>query len=330
MREVLPFILCGGSGTRLWPLSREAFPKQFHRITGPETLFQLTCRRLTGDLFGELSVLSNRRHRFLVAAQLAEIGQKAATIVLEPCGRNTAPAACTAALIAATTDPNAIVLLAPSDQMIADVDAFVEAVRSGLGPARDGALVTFGVVPDCPHTGYGYIETIKSNGPVLGVKRLVEKPTRETAETYLDSGDFYWNAGIFMFKAATLIELLEVHAPEILTACRRALDEAVNDLDFLVLGDAYGDVPSISLDYAVAEKAGNLACVPLRAAWSDVGSWAAIWNFLAKDPNGNVVQGDGKVVLTDTSNASPIATMLSWLSSASRISLSSPWRTRCW
>ncbi len=223
MREVLPFILCGGSGTRLWPLSREAFPKQFHRITGPETLFQLTCRRLTGELFGELSVLSNRRHRFLIAEQLAEIGAHAATIVLEPHGRNTAPAACTAALISAASDPNAIVLLAPSDHMIADADAFVEAIRTGLGPARNGALVTFGVEPDCPHTGYGYIETIKGNGPALGVKRFVEKPTREAAETYLDSGNFYWNAGIFMFKAATLIELLEVHAPEILAACRRAL-----------------------------------------------------------------------------------------------------------
>jgi mannose-1-phosphate guanylyltransferase/mannose-6-phosphate isomerase len=302
MREVLPFILCGGAGTRLWPLSREAFPKQFHRLTGPETLFQATCRRLTGGLFGDLSVLSNNRHRFLVAEQLAEIGAHAANIVLEPQGRNTAPAACIAALIASRSDPDAIVLLAPSDHTITDAGGFDAAVRAALAPARDGALVTFGVEPDCPHTGYGYIETVPSNGDVLGVRRFVEKPTREAAEGYLDAGGFYWNAGIFMFRPATLIDLLEKHAPDILGACRRALDGAVNDLDFLVLGDAYGDAPAISLDYAVAEKAHNLACVPLMTPWSDVGSWSAVWDFMRKDESGNVVQGDGKVIVTDSSN----------------------------
>jgi mannose-1-phosphate guanylyltransferase / mannose-6-phosphate isomerase len=248
-------------------------------------------------------VLSNSRHRFLIAEQLAEIGAHAANIVLEPKGRNTAPAACTAALIAARTDPNAIVLLAPSDHMISDADAFGAAVKTGLGPARDGALVTFGVEPDCPHTGYGYIETGKTGGPALAVKRFVEKPTREVAEAYLDSGGFYWNAGIFLFKAETLIELLQMHAPEILAACRRALDDAVEDLDFLVLGAAYAQAPAISLDYAVAEKAGNLACVPLEAPWSDVGSWSAVWDFMDKDASGNVVQGDGKVIVTETSNS---------------------------
>jgi mannose-1-phosphate guanylyltransferase/mannose-6-phosphate isomerase len=201
MREILPFILCGGSGTRLWPLSREAYPKQFHRITGPYSLFQQTCRRFSGDLFGEVSVISNHHHRFLIAEQLEEIGVSAANIVLEPVGRNTAPAACIAALIAARSDRNSLVLLAPSDHMIPDAGAFAQAVAAGISAAREGALVTFGVEPDCPHTGYGYIETETTEGAALAVSRFVEKPSRETAEAFLDSGRFYWNAGIFLFKA---------------------------------------------------------------------------------------------------------------------------------
>jgi mannose-1-phosphate guanylyltransferase/mannose-6-phosphate isomerase len=173
MREILPFILCGGSGTRLWPLSREAYPKQFRKIIGPETLFQQTCRRLNGDLFGDLSVLSNHRHRFLIAEQLEEIGVRAANIVLEPVGRNTAPAACIAALIAARAEPNSLVLLAPADHVIPDAVAFADAVATGISAARGGALVTFGVEPDCPHTGYGYIETEKIDGATLPVTRFV-------------------------------------------------------------------------------------------------------------------------------------------------------------
>ncbi|MGD0532145.1 MAG: mannose-1-phosphate guanylyltransferase/mannose-6-phosphate isomerase [Methyloceanibacter sp.] len=303
MREVLPFILCGGSGTRLWPLSREAYPKQFHRITGPESLFQQTCCRLTGDLFGDLSVLSNHRHRFLIAEQLEEIGVSAANIVLEPVGRNTAPAACIAALIAASSDPNALVLLAPSDHVIGDAGAFAKAVANGIDAAREGALVTFGVEPDCPHTGYGYIETDKAEGAALPVRRFVEKPSREAAEAYLNSGRFYWNAGIFLFRAGTLLGLLQIHAPDILEACRRALDEAVKDLGFLALGQSYTQAPAISLDYAVAEKADKLVCVPLNTPWSDVGSWSEIWNFMEKDEVGNAVQGEGKIILENSSNS---------------------------
>jgi mannose-1-phosphate guanylyltransferase/mannose-6-phosphate isomerase len=298
----LPFILCGGAGTRLWPLSREAYPKQFHRITGPESLFQQTCRRLTGDLFGDFTVVSNHQHRFLIAEQLEEIGARAANIVLEPVGRNTAPAACIAALIAGRTDPDALVLLAPSDHVIADADSFADTVRIGANAAREGALVTFGVPPDCPHTGYGYIETDGAEIAVLPVRRFVEKPSREVAEAYLDSGRFYWNAGIFLFRAATLLELLQIHAPNILTTCRRALNEAVKDLSFLVLSQTYAQAPAISLDYAVAEKAARMACVPLKTPWSDVGSWSEVWNFLEKDPSGNARQGEGKVVLQDASN----------------------------
>jgi mannose-1-phosphate guanylyltransferase/mannose-6-phosphate isomerase len=302
MRKVLPFILCGGAGTRLWPLSREAYPKQFHRLTGPETLFQQTCHRLSGPFFGDLFVLSNYRHRFLVADQLEEIGAPAKNIVLEPVSRNTAPAACIAALIASRADADALVLLAPSDHMIADPGAFARAVEVGVPAADAGALVTFGVEPDCPHTGYGYIETEPGEGPDRKVKRFVEKPSRKAAEQYLDAGGFYWNAGIFLFKAATMLELLKAHAPHILEACRTSLDAATEDLTFRVLNGAYGDAPAISLDYAVAEKAPNMRCVPLKTSWSDVGSWEALWSFMAKDAAGNVVQGDGKVILENTSN----------------------------
>jgi mannose-1-phosphate guanylyltransferase / mannose-6-phosphate isomerase len=303
MDRVLPFILCGGAGTRLWPLSREAFPKQFHRLTGANSLFQQTCLRLAGGLFGDLTVLSNAEHRFLIRDQLQEIGASA-EIVLEPLGRNTAPAACTAALIAARTDPGALALLAPSDHAIADASAFASAVSVGAEAARRGALVTFGVRPTFPHTGYGYIEVDGSakEGSALAVRRFVEKPTREVAETYLASGSFYWNAGLFLFKASALIDLFATHAPQILASCRQALDDAVEDLDFMLLGASYAEAPSISLDYAIAEKASNIVCVPLPTSWSDVGSWSEVWNVLDKDARGNVTKGDGKIVVERSEN----------------------------
>ena len=299
MRQVLPFILCGGAGTRLWPLSREAYPKQFHRLTGPETLFQQTCRRLSGPLFGELCVLANQRHRFLIAEQLEEIGAPAKNLVLEPVGRNTAPAACIAALIAARANADALVLLAPSDHMISDAGAFAQAVESGVAAAEAGALVTFGITPDCPHTGYGYIETEAGEGVGLKVRRFVEKPSLEAAEKYLDSGKFYWNGGIFLFKAATMLDLLQTHAPQILELCQKSLAEATEDLGFKVLNGSYREVPDISLDYAIAEKASNMVCITLKTPWCDVGSWSAMWSFMEKDPSGNVTCGEGEIILEE-------------------------------
>lgn len=301
--EISPFILCGGIGTRLWPLSREALPKQFHKIIGPETLFQQTCRRLTGDAFGDLYLLCNHRHRFVVAEQLEEIGRRAKNIMVEPVGRSTGPAACIAALVAAKSDPKSLVLLAPADHMISNADSFVEAVRVGIDAARRGALVIFGVEPDCAHTGYGYVETDKAEAALRGVKRFVEKPSRKEATDFLDSGRYYWNAGIFLFEAAVLLEQFEIHAPDVLKACRRALDQMEADLSFLMLGESYGQAPAISLDNAIAEKANNLVCVPLNTAWSDVGSWSEVWNVLEKDPSGNVARGEGKVILKDTKNS---------------------------
>ena len=300
MREITPFILCGGAGTRLWPLSREAFPKQFHKIAGAETLFQQTCRRLSGELYREPSILSHQQHRFLVAEQLEEIGVRPANIVLEPVGRNTAPAACIAALIIGRTDPEGLVLLAPSDHMIANSAAFARAVGSAMAVAKEGALVTFGVEPDCPHTGYGYIETEHSNSSDLKVIRFVEKPSREAAERFLDSGRFYWNAGIFLFKATTLVSLLETHAPDILQACRKSLEEIQEDLGFLRLNGEYTKAPAVSLDYAVAEKADNMRCIPLTVPWSDVGSWSAVWSLMEKDDSNNALLGEGEILLENT------------------------------
>ena len=311
MSKIWPFILCGGAGTRLWPLSREAYPKQFHRLTGPQSLFQQTCRRLSGDLFNPISVLSNRQHRFLIADQLQEIGVQAARIVLEPVSRNTAPAACIAALIAQRADPEALVLLAPSDHVIADDASFAASVRRGMDRARGGALVTFGVRPDCPHTGYGYIESDSNKADdsgVFAVRRFVEKPSKDVAEGYVESGRFFWNAGIFLFSADVMLRLFETNAPEILSACRRALDGAVEDLNFLVLGDQYSEAQAISLDYAIVEKADTIGCVPLNTAWSDVGSWSELWDFLDKDPSGNVVQGEGEAIFEGTSNSFAFST----------------------
>jgi mannose-1-phosphate guanylyltransferase/mannose-6-phosphate isomerase len=303
MREVRPFILCGGAGTRLWPLSREAYPKQFHKLTGHDTLLQQTCRRLHADLFAPLSVLGSQRYRFLIAEQLAAIGIKPNNIVLEPATRNTAPAACIAALLAYDADPDSLVLLAPSDHMIGDARAFATAVKTGIEAAEHDALVTFGATPDHPHTGYGYIETDGLDHDALRVTRFIEKPSFDSAKSFVDSGRYYWNAGIFLFKSGLLLNLFEIHAPDILGACRRSLTEASKDLSFLVLNGAYAQAPAISLDYAVAEKTDGMRCIPLKTPWTDVGSWSAVWNFIDKDEAGNVAKGDGEVIFKDTHNS---------------------------
>jgi len=264
MAEVRPFVLCGGAGTRLWPLSREAYPKQFHKLTGEGTLLQQTCRRLGADLFAPLSVLSSHRYRFLIADQLTAIGIMPSNIILEPTARNTAPAAAIAALRAFESDPDSLVLLTPSDHIIGDAGAFTTAVEMGIGAAERDALVTFGVTPDRPHTGYGYIETDGMDQDALRVMRFIEKPSLDAAKNFFESGRYFWNAGIFLFKSALLLKLLEIHAPEILSACQRSLVEASKDLNFLVLNGAYAQAPSISLDYAVAEKTDRMRCIPLQ------------------------------------------------------------------
>jgi mannose-1-phosphate guanylyltransferase / mannose-6-phosphate isomerase len=293
MSLVHPFILSGGSGTRLWPLSRKAYPKQFLALTGGDkSLFQMSCERFASPEFAAPSVLGSDDHRFIIAEQMREIDIEPTTIVLEPMGRNTAPAACIAAILVSEKSPDAIILLAPSDHVIADAEGFRQAVLSGVPAARDGALVTFGVKPDAPHTGYGYIEADGGETP-LGVRRFVEKPDEATAAGYVAAGNFYWNAGIFLMSAKALLAAFEAYRPDIIEGCRRTLDRAQVDLDFLRLdAQSYGAVADISIDYAIMEKATNVRCVPLVTQWSDLGAWPALWEVLDKDENGNAAQGD--------------------------------------
>jgi mannose-1-phosphate guanylyltransferase / mannose-6-phosphate isomerase len=302
MPSIHPFILSGGSGTRLWPLSRKAYPKQFLALTGGDkSLFQMSCERFAVPQFAAPTILGGDDHRFIIAEQMRELDIKPATIVLEPMGRNTAPAAAIAALLAAERGEDALLLLAPSDHVIADAEVFRQTVLRGIPAAQDGALITFGVKPAGPHTGYGYIEA-EGGGDALKVKRFVEKPDQSKAEAYIASGNFYWNAGIFLMSARALIQAFETHAPDILEGCRRTLLRAHVDLDFLRLdAGAYGVVPDISIDYAIMEKAENVACVPLSGQWSDLGSWPAIWEVLDKDGEGNAAQGD--VIFHDSKNS---------------------------
>lgn len=297
MRPVVPVILSGGSGTRLWPLSQPSRPKQFLQLVTERSLLQETVLRTHGIEHPLRSsiVVCNEAHRFLVAEQLRELGIAADAIVLEPSGRNTAPAVAVAALMATATsaggeDP--ILLVLPADHVIKERGAFVSAVDAAIEAALDGNLATFGVVPDRPETGYGYIRRGASQGKWSVVERFVEKPDRETAERYLEAGNYLWNSGMFVFSAETYLRELSMHAPAMLEACERAAREAVVDEDFTRLGEAFLRSPSDSIDYAVMEKTDRAAVVTLEAGWSDVGSWAALHDVLEKDGDGNAMRGN--------------------------------------
>ena len=305
-----PLILSGGSGTRLWPLSRELYPKQLLPLVGPRTLLQETVARVAGlpDL-GAPIVVCNESHRFMVAEQLRELGSPAQAIILEPVGRNTAPAVAVAALVAlaqvrkgdARLDSDPLLLVLPADHVIRDVAAFQDAVTTGRVAAEQGKLVTFGVVPDRAETGYGYIR--RKNGdrpnskmgsvPIFPVQEFVEKPDAATAQHYVDSGDYYWNSGMFLFRATAFLAELERHAPAMLSACQDAVAAATRDLDFTRLPkQEFAACPSDSIDYAVMEKTELAVVVPLDAGWSDVGSWSALHDALPSDTHGNVTTGD--------------------------------------
>ncbi len=287
---IRPVILCGGKGSRLWPLSREFYPKQYIALTGSQTLFQQTVGRMRLiDTLPPISIC-NAEHRFYVAEQLQQMGIES-DIILEPISRNTAPALAVCALKDKEEDP--LLLIMPSDHYIPDNTAFAAAVERACPLAENGKLVVFGVTPDSPKTGFGYIRkgTVQGNGFL--VDAFVEKPDAETAQKYLNSGEYYWNSGMFLFKASVMLEELEKYAPEILSACQEALTAGISDLDFFRLdAKAFKKAPSISIDYAVMEKSERMAMVTLDTQWNDLGSWDALYDIGEKDESDNVIMGD--------------------------------------
>jgi mannose-1-phosphate guanylyltransferase/mannose-6-phosphate isomerase len=302
---LVPVILSGGSGTRLWPLSRELYPKQLLPLVAERTMLQETVARTAGlpDL-GAPIVVCNESHRFMVAEQLRELGTTARAIILEPLGRNTAPAVAIAALVASEGAPadDPVLLVLPADHVIRDVAAFKTAVMLGRTAAKAGGLVTFGVAADRAETGYGYIRRADDPGPVFRVAEFVEKPDTATARRYVESGEYFWNSGMFMFHASVFLAELGRHAPAMLAACRASLAAAGSDLDFLRLpAPEFAACPSDSIDYAVMEKTDAAVVVPLDAGWSDVGSWSALADALPRDEDGNVIAGD--VIVEDSTGS---------------------------
>jgi mannose-1-phosphate guanylyltransferase/mannose-6-phosphate isomerase len=291
--NLIPVILSGGSGTRLWPLSREGHPKQFLALAGEQSMLQATWTRVA-ELAGDNAplVVTNEAHRFMVAEQLRQVGCTPAAILLEPAGRNTAPAIAVAALAATAYGGDPLLLVLPSDHVIADEHAFGSAVREAIPAAAEGALVTFGIVPTAPEIGYGYIQAAKGDG-VRQVQRFVEKPDAATAQVWLDEGGYFWNSGMFLFRAGRYLEELGRHRPDILAACRDAWAGAKRDTDFLRLErSAFEACPADSIDYAVMEKTDAARVLPVDIGWNDVGSWAALWQVAEHDGDGNARHGD--------------------------------------
>ena len=311
---IQPVVLSGGSGTRLWPLSREKYPKQLLPLIGEDSLLQATVRRMEGIQGVQLAapmVVCNEEYRFVIAEQL-RLMDKPGTVVLEPLGRNTAPALTIAAQAASVNGADPVLLVMPADHVILDKAAFQDVVRRGATLAQSGAIVTFGITPDAPETGYGYIQTGEAFGAdgAQRIARFVEKPDLQTAESYLAQGNYLWNSGLFMVRASVWLAALKVCRPDILAACDAAWEAGKSDGEFVRVGkEAFSVCPSDSIDYAVMERiarpdaAAGLPAgvvIPLSAGWSDVGAWEALWKALPKDAQGNVAQGD--VLLQDSTN----------------------------
>ena len=296
---ITPVIMAGGSGTRLWPLSRAGHPKQFLALHGDKTMLQQTAERLSDLPTSESITICNEEHRFFVAEQLREI-DALGKVILEPAGRNTAPAIALAALFEKEDDPLLLVLAA--DHVIADSGAFTDAVLRAVPLAEAGKLVTFGVVASEPHTGYGYIEAGEPLDGAYSVASFREKPDSSTAAEYLGQGSYYWNSGMFLFRASRYMQELEVHRPDIAAACQEAVGSSSSDLDFIrVDTEAFTACPDDSIDYAVMEKTSDAVVVPMDAGWNDIGSWSSLWDVSDKDDSGNATAGD--VMLIDTTNS---------------------------
>ena len=302
---IIPVILSGGAGTRLWPLSRSQYPKQFLSLAAQNTMIQETLLRLEGIDVASPIVICNESHRFIVADQLAQINVKNPFIILEPLGRNTAPAIAAGALKAQALDKDAVMVVLPSDHVIQNKAALAHGVELACKAAAEGFLVTFGITPTAPETGYGYIKAqVKSGEAVFPLDRFVEKPNRETAQKYLDSGEYFWNSGMFVFKASTFLAELKHFEPEIFASVEAAYTKAAVDVDFIRLEkEAFATSPSRSIDYAVMEKTSKGKVIPLDAGWNDVGAWSALWEVNKKDENQNVIFGD---VLTQNTQDSYI------------------------
>jgi len=301
MTLIHPVLLCGGSGTRLWPASRQSFPKQFARLMGEESLFQASARRLSGDGFGAPVIVTGDPFRFIVTEQLAQVSLGAAATLIEPAARNTAPAVLAAALWLAERDPEALMIVSPADHVIPDAAGFRAAIFAARPAAQAGGIITFGIRPDRPETGYGYLELAEgSDGQMQAVQRLerfVEKPDAARAEDMLASGRFLWNAGIFLFQAKTIIAAFGRHAPEMLSNVIEALQKASPDLGFTRLSPmAWSEVESISIDYAIMEKERGLQVMPYSGDWTDLGSWQAVWQESGPGENGNVVSAHATAI----------------------------------
>ena len=300
VEPLIPVILSGGAGTRLWPLSREMFPKQLLALAGERTMLQETVARLAGVAGAAAPIIvCNEAHRFTVAEQIREMDAEASGILLEPAGRNTAPAVALAALHAMKQNSAAILIVAPADHVIREARGFQQAAEVAAGLARNGKLVTFGIVANAPETGYGYIRRGEGPGPAYPVAQFIEKPSLDVAQQFVASGDYYWNSGMFVFKASRYLDELARFAPDILEASTAAYQSAKTDLDFVRVDKAaFEKCRADSIDYAVMEKTRDAVVLPLDAGWSDVGSWASLFDALPADAEGNVLQGD--VMVHDT------------------------------
>lgn len=306
---IIPIILAGGTGSRLWPLSRVLYPKQFLRLKGDLTMMQATISRLNGLDCENPIVICNEQHRFVVAEQLREIGRLTENIILEPAGRNTAPAIALAAMAAIKRSPNVdpIILVLAADHIITNEELFREKVKSAVRYAEAGKLMTFGIVPNHPETGYGYIRSgecspLGDEALVYSVAQFVEKPDLETAKIYMASGEYYWNSGMFMFRAGRYLEELKKYRPDILEACENAISTVDSDLDFIRVDEqAFLECPEESVDYAVMEHTADAVVMPIDVGWSDVGSWSSLWEISSHGVEGNVSHGD--VICHNTENS---------------------------